>query len=333
MTWASLALAALLSQTQPQTRDLTFKDGLFTITGPEGQTKVSIKPQFEPMNTQTGRLWIPVAGQVFTFDDMGVGFRKNNQATYASYSSIATSDKIFSKEEADQINRDVAAQKRTLEVNAVSGWEKVGDAVYAVLRWEDRQKQPWLEVLMKFDFPKGKPQATYLGRFDSMTQAVGRVNDKLIFENGKLFCITQGAQTSLMETFDLNTGLFEKRTLDNRFQDAKLVEGSLYGMGLARTPAKTYIISLIDREKSQSAPVAEIRGSVLGLFSPAILFYAGSDSQRLLNLQTGAELQVPEGCGVESTESGILLWTPKADPKAAALYSPVSFRTLARWPK
>lgn len=333
MTWASFALAALLSQTQPQTREITFKDGLFTINGPEGQTKVSIKPGFEPMNTQTGRLWIPVAGHVLTFDDKGVGFRKANRATYATYSSIATSDKIFTKEQADQINRDVAAEKKTLEVSAVSGWEKVGDSVYAILRWDDKQKKPWLEVLMRFDFPNGKPRATYLGRFDSMTFATGRVNDKLIAENGKLICVTHGAQSSLLESFDMATGLFEKKAFGTKFSDAKLIEGSLFGMGLERTPASTTIVSLLDREKAKATPAAEIRGGILGLYAPALLHYGDRSRQRLLNLETGAELELPVGCGIEAIDAGILLWTPKAAPTAAALYSPVSFRTLTRWQK
>lgn len=332
MSLAIVAAGLMLSQQAPL-REITYQDGLFTLKGPEGQSKVSLKPGFEAMNTSTGRLWLPVGGQVLTFDQNGVGFRRNNASTYATYASIATSDKLFSKDQIDQINRDVAANKKSLDVSAVSGWEKIGETVYLILRWDDKQGTPWLEVLMKYEFPKGKPNATFLGRFDSLTNASGRVNDKLMFENGKLSTITHGGETSLLETFDIVSKSFEKAALDARFTDAKLLEGSLFGMGLERTPAKTFLISLIDRETRSSRQVAEVRGSIANLYTPAVLHYKYENRSTLLNLASGAELIIPGDCGIEAVSSGLLLWTPAANPQVAALYSSGSFRTLARWSK
>lgn len=330
MSLAIVAAGLMITQQAPS-REITYQDGLFTIKGPEGQTKVSINPGFQAMNTSTGRLWLPVGGQILTFDQNGLGFRKNNRSTYATYPSIATSDKLFSSEQIDQINRDVAANMKSLDVSAVSGWEKVGDSVFLILRWDDKKGKPWLEALMKYEFPNGKPKATFLGRFDSLTHASGRVNDKLLFENGYLFTITHGTETSLLEKYDIAKNSFEKRALSNHFTDAKLIPGSLYGMGLKRTPAKTLLISLIDREKNISHQVAEVRGTITNLYSPAILHFKSSERSTLLNLTSGAELVIPDNCGVEAISSGLILWTPINNPQAAALYSAGSFRTLARW--
>lgn len=332
MSLAIFAAGLTLGQQTPL-REIKFQDGIFTLNGPEGLSKVSSQPGFQAMNTSTGRLWLPVGDHILTFDEKGVGFRKSNRANYATYASIATSDKIFSKVEIDEINRDVANNRKSLDVSAISGWEKVGNAAYLILRWDDNQKKSWLEVLMKFEFTSGKPKVTYLGKFDSKTGATGRVNDKLIFENDKLFVVTHGQETSLLESFDVSKKEFGKFALQERLADSKLIEGSLYGMGIAPTPAKTILISLIDREKNSSKHVAEIRGTIQGLYSPAILQYSHNSKTMLLSLTTGAEIVIPSGCGIQSVPAGMLLWTPKENPKAAALYTAGSFRTLARWSK
>jgi hypothetical protein len=332
MSLASFAAGIIIGQQAPL-REIKFQDGIFTLNGPEGSSKVSVKPPFQAMNTSTGRLWLPVGGHILTFDDHGVGFRKNNRSTYATYASIATSDKLFSKSEIDDINRDVAANKKSHDVSAVSGWEKVGEAAYLILRWDDKQNTPWLEVLMKYEFTGGKPKATFLGRFDSLTGSHGRVNDKLIFENGSLITVTHGAETSLLETYDIASKEFGKNSLEGSLGDSKLIQGSLYGMGVSVTPAKTYLISLIDREKRASHQVAEIRGTIQDLYSPAVLQYTNGTRTMLLSLTTGAEIVVPNNCGIQDVPSGILLWTPKDKPQVAALYSSGSFRTLARWSK
>jgi hypothetical protein len=330
----SIALfAATLALSQEPLREITFLDGMFTIKGPEGQTKVSIKPGFQAMNTATGRLWLPLAGTVLTFDQNGVGFRRNNRVSYAAYTAAATSDKFFTKEQIDEINRDVANGKKKLEVSAVSGWEKIGDSAILLLRWDQTDGKPWLEVLMKFEFPGGKPKVTTLGRMTNFTLATGRVNDKLLIENNKLFAVTTDSKSSSLETYNLETSQFSKFDLGVRFTDAKLAENSLSGMGLQKTPAGTTIVSIIEREPVSSRQVAEIRGSIQGLYSPSMLLYAHENRRTLTNLASGAEITIPKDCGIESVAAGMLLWTPKQNPQVAALYSAGSFRTLARWSK
>lgn len=332
MSLASIAAGIIITQQAPL-RQITFQDDLFTINGPEGQTKVSLKPQFEPMNTATGRLWLPVAGQVLTFDSNGVGFRKNNVSTYATYAAVATSDKLFSPAQIAQIKADVAAGTKKLEVSAVSGWEKVGETAYLILRWDDRAGTPWLEVLMKFEFPKGKPTPTFLGRFDSMTRAAGRVNDKLMFENGELLTVTHATDVSLLESYDIKEKAFKKTPLSERFFDAKLIPGSLAGFGLQKTPANTFLVSFIDRETQSSRQVIEIRGNIAGVYAPSILHYKNDGRDILFSMNSGAEIVIPANCGIKDVPAGILLWTPAQKPQAAALYSSGSFRTLARWSK
>jgi len=332
MMLAMFVAGTVLAQQNPL-REITFLNGVFTLKGPEGDSQVSTRPTFQAMNTATGQLWLPVDKYVLTFNEKHVGFRRDNKTIYSGYSMIGTSPKLFSQAEIDQIKRDAAAKKISLDVSAISGWEKIGNRVYLLMRWEEKTQKPWLEALVEIDFTGKAPVANLLGRFEGMTSAKGRVNDKLISENGKLFVVTNGESKAMLGSYDIKSGSFTSKELGNRFLDSKLIEGSLSGVGFETTRAKTTLVSLIDREKANSRPVAEIRGSVMGVYSPAILHYGTPTRKVLLNLASGAEIIIPNGCGMEAVDAGILLWTPKMNPQAAALYSAGSFRTLARWSK
>lgn len=332
MMLAMLVAGSVLAQQTPL-REITFQDGVFILKGPEGDSQISTRPKFEAMNTTTGQLWLPVDKYVLTFNENHVGFRRDNKANYSGYSMISTSPKLFSQAELEAIQRDVAAKRKSLDVTAISGWEKIGNHVYLVMRWEDTASKPWLEALVELDFNGNAPVANLLGRFNGMTTAKGKVNDKLMAENGKLYVVTQGASSAQLETYDIASGKFSSKALGSGFTDSKLIEGSLNGMGFELTPAKTMVISLIDREAASSRQVAEIRGAIHGVYAPAILHFGTPNRKVLLNLTSGAEIVIPKDCGIETANAGILLWTPKMNPKAAALYSSGNFRTLARWSK
>lgn len=327
-----LVAGTVLAQQTPL-REITFQDGVFTLKGPEGDSQISTRPKFEAMNTATGQLWLPVDKYVLTFNEKHVGFRRDNKSNYSGYSMIASSPKLFSQAQLDEINRDVAAKKKSLDVTAISGWEKIGNRVYLIMRWEDSTSKPWLEALVEIDFTGNAPVANLLGTFNGMTTARGRVNDKLIGENGKLYAVTESDAGSQLDWYDIASKQFSSSELGTRFTDSKLIEGSLSGMGFAVSPAKTMLVSLIDREKATSRQVAEVRGAIHGVYAPAILHYGTANRKVLLNLTSGAEIVIPKDCGIEAVNAGILLWTPKTNPRAAALYSAGSFRTLARWNK
>jgi len=332
MMLAMLVAGTVLAQQTPL-REITFQDGVFTLKGPEGDSQISTRPLFEAMNTTTGQLWLPVDKYVLTFNENHVGFRRDNKSNYSGYSMISTSPKLFSQAQLDEINSDVAAKKKSLDVTAISGWEKIGNRVYLIMRWEDSSSKPWLEALVEIDFTGNAPVANLLGTFNGMTTAKGRVSDKLIGENGKLYAVTESDAGSQLDSYDIASKQFSSSELGTRFTDSKLIEGSLSGMGFALTPAKTMLVSLIDREKATSRQVAEVRGAINGIYAPAILHFGTPSRKVLLNLASGAEMVIPKDCGVESANAGVLLWTPKMNPKAAVLYSSGSFRTLARWSK
>lgn len=332
MLLASLVAGTVLAQQNPL-REITFSNSVFTIKGPEGNSQVSTLPQFQAMNTTTGQLWLPMDKYVLTFNEKGFGFRRDNKVTYADYSYIPLVPDFSPTEQIEFTKREVANKRRSLSVSAISGWEKIGSHVYVLMRWDDKSGRSWLEALVDIDFSGKAPMARLVGGFDGMSTAKGRVNDKLISENGKLYIVVNGESKATLCTYDPAKGEFSSKEISSYYTDSKLIEGSLYGMGFELTPAKTLLVNLIDREQGNSRTVAEVRGSIYGLYAPAILHYGNSNRKVLLNLTSGAEMVVPSGCGLQAVDAGILLWTPKEKPTAAALYSAGSFRTLARWVK
>lgn len=330
----SLVLATVLAQQgQPaDLRTITFKDGVFTLKGPEGTEQVSTLPAFRAMNMSTGQLWLPVADKVLTFTKEGVGIRHKGKTSTTKYNTVPTSDRLFTAEEIAATKEAVAAGTRKLEVSAISGWEKVGDTVYLILRWDGvKDNRPWLEVLMEVNL-KGQPSARALAKLPATTTAVGRVNDKLMAENGTLFSPVQDAEGLKMASYSLADNKLDLAPMaPNRVTDARFIEGSLNGVAWTRTGAGTWLVSLLDRERKSAEVVSEIRGNMLGLYAPSILYYGRRDQRVLLNLTSGAELIVPSNVGMQSVTAGIFLWTPAQNPTAAALYSHGGFRTLERW--
>lgn len=330
----SLVLATVLAQQgQPaDLRTITFKDGVFTLKGPEGAEQVSTLPAFRAMNMSTGQLWLPVADKVLTFTKDGVGIRHKGKTSTTKYNTVPTSDRLFTAEEIAATKEAVKAGTRKLEVSAISGWEKVGDTVYLILRWDGvKDNRPWLEVLMEVNL-KGQPSAKALAKLPATTTAVGRVNDKLMAENGILFSPVQDAEGLKMASYSLADNKLDLAPMaPNRVTDARFIEGSLSGVAWTRTGAGTWLVSLLDRERKSAEVVSEIRGNMLGLYAPSILYYGRRDQRVLLNLTSGAELIVPSNVGMQSVTAGIFLWTPAQNPTAGVLYSHGGFRTLERW--
>ncbi|MDI9636704.1 hypothetical protein QPK87_09795 [Kamptonema cortianum] len=329
MTLGVIVSGFLLGQASNPT--ITLQDGVFSVKGADGEVEVPIQTGGGAMNEAAGRLWLPVAGRVVTFDHYGVGIRENNKLSTSTYPEIATTSKLFTKDEADEINRSVAREERTLDLAALSGWEKVGSKAYLLLRWEMKSGEPWLEALLELDLSTRTPIAKLLGRFEGFSYARGRVNDKLVHENGELLVLTRIGEDVRVCAYSIAKGEFRYESVGQGIGDLKLIEGSQFGLCIGKSPAGTVLVSLIDRKRAQIREAAEVRGTILGAYAPSLLHFFDGSSYHLRNLDSASELNVPKDCGIASAGDGVLIWTPKVRPMSAGLYSPSSFRLLARW--
>lgn len=334
MALETLAAAFLLAQAEPAA--LQFSQGVFSIQTGGTPLKVPVDPGLVPMNPSTGRIWLPVNKSVWTFDSNGVGYRANNKATYDKLVGLPVSPKLFSEDEIRANAADVKAGKKSFAVSAISGWHKLGNKVYFLARWDDKSNSPWLEALMQTDFNGKVPKTTLVGRFDGFTHAAGRVNSKLILQDGSLVASVFTADGPAIAKYDIAQGLFSSNSItgvDSPPRDIKLLEGSRYGLSFRKTPANTILVGVLNTEDNTHSLAAEVRGSILGAYSPSHLLFRHDGRKVLINLLTGAEILIPEDAGLRSTPQGLLLWTPAKEPAAAALYAFGSYRTVARWSK
>lgn len=331
-----LAATLALMGVQTPENTITYKDGIFTLTGAEGAVKVSTLPGLVPMNTSTGRLWLPVNGKVVTFDSKGLGIRANNRASHTTFPSVPTSSKLVTKDQADEINREVANETRSLDVSALSGWELVGNKVYLLLRWDTKtDKKPWMEVLVELDMGVKTPTTRAIGMFKGFSTAQGRVNDRLVSLQGKLAVATVENNTLGIALFDPSNETFtyqETASAPTNLLDAKLVQNSRYGMTFSKTAAGKILVGTFSTEEPGHRLAAEIEGPIVDAFQPCVLVHLRQNQKIVTDLLTGTELAVPRDCGLQPTNKGLLLWTPTQKPTSAALYTFGAFRTLARWP-
>lgn len=334
MALGTIAATVLLAQTQPNT--LTFKDGVFTVQAASGPQQVSTLPGFRAMNTSTGRLWQPIGNRVVTFDQNGLGIRQNNRASHSTLPNIAVSTKIMTQAEADEVNRAVAEETRTLDVAALSGWELVGTDLYLLCRWEDNGGNPWLEALVKVDAAANPPVSTLIGKFKGLSTAQGRVNDRLVLREGRLYVPTLDQDAFSLAHYNLQSGEFGHTVLTEGGRlpgDAKLLENSRYGVTFTKTTTGTILVGRFSVDQPGHLVNTEIRGSVLDAFQPAMLVHLRQNRKVVHNLLTGAELEIPRNSGLEPTPEGVLLWAPAQNPAQAALYTYGNFRTITRWTK
>jgi len=327
--FGSLVLGAFIGQTaSPQ---ITLNDGVFTLKDTQAITQVRVQAVPRTLNTVDGRWWLEVGPRVFTFDENGLGIRQGKYRSYTRLNAIATTPKLFSQDQIDEINREVADEKRSLDVAALSGFEVMNDRLYVLLRWETSEKVPWLEAIVQFDLNAKTPQAQLVGRFEGLTTAKGRVDDRLGQYRGSLVAMTQIPEGLGVATYDLAQSKPAYSLVAPRVLDAKVIDNSTYAFTVTRTRQASFQIGLIDITRSTYRRAFEFRGSIVGVERPTLLRISRNGNHSVVNLESGAEMPVPKTAAIRGTAQGVLLWTPAESPKNAQLYSLSSFSLLSGW--
>ncbi len=316
---------------QQSLRVLTLQDGRFVMKGPLGESSVEILPRPEPINRETGRMWLPIGGKVVTFDEQGVGFRWDGKSVHSRYASAATSDKLFSPDEIQETKDAVARGERKLEVSALSGFSTVEDKAYLLLRWDRADGTPWLEILMEIDPGATPPTARMVGRFQVFSQASGKVDNRLTYRNGKFWTTGTLEDRLCVSSIDLSSGESFVTPIGKAAGDSKFIAESGAIVAIQKTPAETLVVSFCEPDSRSIQQVAEFRGSVKGMHAPSVLEYLTNGSRLLHNLSTGALMEIEPDMGVAGSLDGVLIWSPAKAPTSASWLTPGSFRTLATW--
>ncbi|MCU0316075.1 MAG: hypothetical protein MUC92_05740 [Fimbriimonadaceae bacterium] len=329
MEMVAVALGlAMIAQTPA--REVTFANGVFTVVGPEGRSIVRTN-ESGPMDAAATRAYWRISGKDVVFDQRGLTISFAGYSETATYPSVPFNTRLFSESQIAEHRRLTESGERTRTASALSGWVTRGSRLYLLLRWEDRSNRPWLEALVEYDLTQADPAAKVLGRFRGLSTAKGRVNDRLALRGDTLMAVTNTSDGSGIAQFDLRSGESRFQPLPSKVVDGRMIPGSPFGVTFAPSESGGTRVGVIDTNLMSARDAAEIRGSIQGVISPSVLRFLRQGRSILLNLDTGAELDLPRDSGVAAAENGILVWVPKTNPSAAALYTGDQFRTMARW--
>lgn len=314
-----------------QSASLTYTGDAFEIKT-EGQTlRVSTERYVGPPPFPSDNVTLTYAGRQITFDDKGLGIRQGAAYGYSRQPSLAMTTKLFGNAEINETKAKIASGDRQAGFSSLSGFEYVGSTLYLLLRWEEKNGAPWLEALVKIDLSQQQLQPALVGRFEGMSYANGRVDDRLEFKDGRLSAFTvKGSEWGLASLVP-ETGESSFTSFGPKAASARMIPGGSKAIGLSPSGYGTTMVTLVDLGSSAWRMAAEIRGQIRGVVEPNILHWREGSQNVYTNLETGAELRPAWDPVPVYTSLGLLMWSPSVNPDKAFLYDSETFRVVSSW--
>ncbi|MBL8048612.1 MAG: hypothetical protein JNJ45_08020 [Chthonomonas sp.] len=308
---------------------LTFAGGQFQITDSAGTAKVAInraQPKPSPIFAlKAGASWV-------VWDKRGLTIRTGKQVRTTHFEAIARSPKVLTGQQMRDNAQLFASKERTDRAVALSGDEFVGDTLYLVPRWEDRQGKPWLEALVAIDLKAKVPAPRLVGKIPGLSRASGPLSDELHRAGKRLLMVAENAPSWGLAEFNLNDGfgMYAELGADLSRYSLRPEEGALAAVERTTYNAERAIIVALDGTRRMD--IAESRGTIRFISLREQLLQIDSASHTLLrNGFTGQELRFAPGTALMETPRGLLAWSPADQPQQAVLYRPETFTPLAAW--
>ena len=318
---------------QASTRKITLADQTFLVDSPEGSFSVKTSGKESPVDLSGEKWSLTVGGTRYTFSKgVFTATSKAGKTSTLDFTTIATTPKLFTATEISTIQAAIQSGSRSNVPSALSGWAVNNKTLFIMPRWTDAANRTWLEAVIALD-PEDPATYTLVGRFKGLTTATGFASDRLEVSGGMLVGMTLadgGIGVATLNPIDSKTNF---RMIGPKVTDSLFVPDSAFAVTKEPSTAGTNVLGLLDTQTWTWRRSAEIRGEIVEFMQPSIVHYRYNGRDKLLNMATGSELPLPAECGVEATGAGVLLWIPRENPAAAALYSSSTFRTLARWAK
>lgn len=327
----AFVIANLVGQVTPP--KLTFRDGAFVVAGAAGVENVSLKQPSEAksaIDVSKGRFLLKVGSATVWFDSKGLALNEGKRKSVTRLTSVPTSGKIATKESNAELMDLVARKDRSLAVSALSGYEMVDRTLYLLARWEDKDKKPWLEALVKIDTSQSPMRTELVGKLPGRSFGQGVVDD-VLFQRGKNLAVLANSEDSFgiaRMPLDGSPPVFEP--YGDAVGKAKLTEDGASAWTLTPTAYGTNIVGIADLDQSSYNVVSEFRGKMTSIEGASFALYKVGTKQRLINLKTGAITEIESSSGLKPTSNGLLVYSPVREPVKAQLMDS-HFRRLAEW--
>ncbi len=270
------------------------------------------------------------------WDERGLTTRTGQRVLSSRLKEIATTPKIFTKEQILETTEKARAGTRSLEATSLSGSLRVGPYVYFMPRWEDRDGTPWLEALVRVDLREDRPKAQFLGRFEGLSLSREPLGEEIFGYQGKLYAVTRQPEGAWgRSAYDPASGTFSFAPVGHRLEGYIRVSPAV-GIYRERTTYGPMRVGrhYLQRRKDLFETHALIKGIDADTYGPegAILVSLSENGKALLrNAETGAEMALPASSAYRASSAGVVVWAPWDRPRAAWLYDPARWEVLARW--
>lgn len=262
------------------------------------------------------------------WDGRGLTIRAGEQVKSYKLPELAVSPKLFERDEIRSNLKLFASGERSKNANALSGAKRIGNDVYFLARWEDKEKKPWLEALVRVDLEATDLKWHLVGKFEGLSLASQSIDDQPLLHNGFLAVIIRKGEEWGESFYSRNLNGFGFKKLGKGLTDFEPTkEGT--ALFVEKTSYGTSIGGEVDIEKQIRREMLEVRGTfkMLDGGRPVLAI----DPPMLRNAESGSEFTLPKDSGVKRCAAGVIVFTPEANPTSAVLYDPERWTPLARW--
>lgn len=262
------------------------------------------------------------------WDGRGLTIRAGEKVKSYRLPELAVSPKLFERDEIRSNLKLFAAGTRSKNANALSGAKRIGNDVYFLARWEDTDKKPWLEALVRVPLDTDDLKWHLVGKFEGMSLATLSIDDQLILHNGFLAVIQRRGDEWGESFYSRNMQAFGFKKLGKNLVDFEPTAdgGALF---VEKTTYGTCIGGEVDIEKQERKELLEVRGTfkLLDGQHPMLAI----NPPMLRNAESGSEFSLPKDSAVLRSGTGVIVFTPPLHPTSAILYDPERWTPLARW--
>jgi hypothetical protein len=266
------------------------------------------------------------------WDERGLTIRIGKVAKSTRLVDIPTSPKAFEREEILENVALFSKKQRQPTATALSGAKRVGNLVFFLVRWEERDGKPWLEALVSVDLTADTFHPTFHARLPGLTLAREKIDDRLFVMSDRLSAISRDGDSWGVAAYDPDTAKFDFNLAGQGLQSYQPISATT-GAFVERTERGNMVGGWIDLKTMNRRLLVEERGNVrfIDKNAPLLAVFTDNGDTRLLNTETGAELTLPSSASLRRTQLGLVVWTPLNAPKRAWLYDMARWDIRARW--
>lgn len=339
--WSAFLLSSVLAQgatsqpavapssAQPASAppSITVRDGFVLITDASGTSRVNTRlwPQPRP----TG-FTLESGSRSVRWTERGAVIQTGRQTRATRFVDSPTSPRFFSADEIQQFQARLSEKELTREAAHLSGWEQIGSDLFLLVRWIDRAKKPWLEKLVRLDLSRPDSWFEAVAVHAGLSNAQGDVDDVLVNWAGRPAVVAELDGEWGLSTFPGNAIRSNFISIGRWPRQVEFPEPGLLRF-VERTPYGTQLAGIF-RTSSGRVNLAESRGTIVFPGDPSdIVQITDNRNVVLRNTSSGLELRLPLDVGVRNLSQGVVVWTPRRDPRSAVLYQKAALRAIARW--